>query len=313
MFSPRFCNTFQEFHANCDVHGWGHTLDRLEDAFGPSWSTFMELDPDPIGSGVIAQVYQGRWRATNGKIAVKVIHPFVVESVALDLDLLRVVAGWIDYILPNLSAKVGMASFAEVMTKQLDLRVEAANLSQFQANFASVPNVKFPSPVPGFVSASVLVETFVDGQHINDTMESAASARDRRHLAATTVDTFLRMLFLHNFAHGDIHPGNILVTTARRGGDRGIALLDAGIVNTLTASDFEDFVQLFHHIVSKDGMAAGRMLLEKSPSHHCTDQVAFSASIAAIVDRATRNLSLKEVPVGELLQDVRTTSPLCML
>ncbi|RHX98594.1 hypothetical protein DYB25_008698 [Aphanomyces astaci] len=301
MFSPRFCNTFQQFHANCEVHSWSHTLERLVDAFGPSWSTHMQLDPDPIGSGVIAQVYQGRWMATNEKIAVKVIHPSVQESVALDLDLLWVVAGWVDYFLPNLSASVGMASFAEVMTSQLDLRVEAANLLRFQSNFATTPNVTFPTPMPEFVTSSVLVESFVDGEHINTAVDASSATWDRRQLAATTVDTFLRMLFLHNFAHGDIHPGNILVT---RNGTGGIALLDAGIVNTLRPTDFDDFVELFHHIASKDGVAAGKMLLEKSPRHYCTDQPAFTSAIAAIVDRATKNLSLREVPVGELLQDV---------
>ncbi|KAH9196760.1 hypothetical protein AeNC1_001281 [Aphanomyces euteiches] len=291
MFSPKFCNTFQEFHAHCEVHSWEHTLDQLNESFGESWPSYMELDPSPIGSGVIAQVYQGRWKTTDEHIAVKVLHPNVVESVALDLDLLWAIASWIDLWLPNLSAKVGMQSFAQVMTSQLDLRIEANNLRRFQANFETNPSVNFPTPKGGFVTSSVLVESFVDGQPLT------ANSRDQR-LAKTTIDTFLRMLFLHNFAHGDIHPGNILVTR------QGIALLDAGIVNQLLPSDFQDFIALFHSIASKDGLAAGRILLEKSPRHHCTDEPAFCAAIASIVERATKNLNLNQVPVGDLLQEV---------
>ncbi|KAF0697902.1 Aste57867_11434 [Aphanomyces stellatus] len=291
MFSRHFCDTFEAFHAQCEVHSWEYTLALLTDAFGVSWPSLMELDPRPIGSGVIAQVYRGRWRDSGEQIAVKVVHPHVAETAALDLELLAIVAGWVDYWVPNLSASVGMHSFAEVMWNQLDLRVEATNLRRFQANFASSKTVAFPTPKPGFVTSSVLVESFVDGDAL------ALHACDRA-LAATTVDAFLRMLFLHNFAHGDIHPGNILVTR------RGIALLDAGIVNELQPSDFSDFVALFHSIASKDGLGAGRILLEKSPRHRCADEPAFCAAIASIVDRATSKLSLQEVPVGELLQEV---------
>lgn len=37
------------------------------------------------------------------------------------------------------------------------------------------------------------------------------------------------MLFVHNFVHGDLHPGNVFITTLPDGTPR-LAFLDAGIV-----------------------------------------------------------------------------------
>jgi predicted unusual protein kinase regulating ubiquinone biosynthesis (AarF/ABC1/UbiB family) len=39
-----------------------------------------------------------------------------------------------------------------------------------------------------------------------------ASTKDREELAHLGVKTVMEMLFLYDFIHGDLHPGNILVT-----------------------------------------------------------------------------------------------------
>ncbi|KDO18546.1 atypical/ABC1/ABC1-C protein kinase [Saprolegnia parasitica CBS 223.65] len=296
LFSVKFCDTFMAFHSHVQTHDWAFTEAILRDAFGPTWSEHLSLEREPIGSGVIAQVYRGRRVATGERIAVKVIHPHIQDLVALDLELLWLAARAIDCVLPNLSAKVGMVSFAQVMSSQLDFRIEGQNLATFREHFATRRKVAFPEPDLAWTTENVLVESFVDGVHI---MEHVTAQRSYdRPLASVTIDAFLRMLFLDNFAHGDIHPGNILVTTD------GIALLDAGIVNVLGGSDYDDFVELFHAIVNKNGYEAGQILLAKSPRHHCVDQDAFCCGIKSIVDRATANLSLKDVPVGDLLTEV---------
>jgi predicted unusual protein kinase regulating ubiquinone biosynthesis (AarF/ABC1/UbiB family) len=44
-----------------------------------------------------------------------------------------------------------------MMNKQLDLRIEASNLSQFAAKFADDPWAAFPIPIEGWVTRNVLV------------------------------------------------------------------------------------------------------------------------------------------------------------
>ena len=87
-----------------------------------------------------------------------------------DLSLLATLAST-RRVIPGLSfiapAEI-VAAFADAMTMQLDLRVEAANLNRFRANFASErilrSKVYFPDPIQPFVTDGVLVEPFVSGR-----------------------------------------------------------------------------------------------------------------------------------------------------
>ena len=66
--------------------------------------------------------------------------------------------------LRGLSLKSSLEQFSATMTAQTDLRVESAHLRRFFRNFAAVRSaVTPPFPLPGFETASVLVETFEPG------------------------------------------------------------------------------------------------------------------------------------------------------
>ena len=55
--------------------------------------------------------------------------------------------------------------FTSMLLRQLDLRMEAANLDRFHRNFAvdsGEPLVLFPRPIDGYASPRVLVKTIAD-------------------------------------------------------------------------------------------------------------------------------------------------------
>ena len=92
--------------------------------------------------------------------------------------------------------------------------------------------------------------------------ETSPETKDARLKAGGLIaDAFMKMLFLHNFAHGDLHPGNILVR-GHEGGDDAknleIVLIDAGIVTELAPADHENFADLFGAIYHRDGKRAGQ-------------------------------------------------------
>ena len=67
--------------------------------------------------------------------------------------------------LRGLNLKASLEQFSATMTAQTDLRVESAHLRRFFRNFAAVRSaVTPPFPLPGFETASVLVETFEPGE-----------------------------------------------------------------------------------------------------------------------------------------------------
>ncbi|KAJ6256123.1 hypothetical protein Dda_9215 [Drechslerella dactyloides] len=100
--------------------------------------------------------------------------------------------------------------FGEMMRLQLDLRIEARNLTEFLHNFTNRNTVTFPTPYIGYTTRQVLVEEFVYGVPLQSFLELGGGVYQKQ-IADTGLDAFLRMLLIDNFAHADLHPGNILI------------------------------------------------------------------------------------------------------
>ena len=95
------------------------------------------------------------------------------------------------------------------MLSQLDLRIEARNLKRFRRDFADDPQVEFPQPVMDLTTEKVLVEAFIHGEPIlNYCDEGRKEKKDREHLAKIGLETVMKMIFLYDFVHGDLHPGS---------------------------------------------------------------------------------------------------------
>lgn len=154
MFSEDFCGTLSKLHTRCSPHSWRATERLLCENFGENWvEKVIILDHSAIGSGCVAQVYQGYLRTENGDkklgdnvldklvtgevelkeaaltadhgyipIAVKVLHPGIVEAMDGDIRLMKYVASWVDYVYPDvhwIALKECVEEFATVMQQQV--------------------------------------------------------------------------------------------------------------------------------------------------------------------------------------------------
>jgi len=149
-----------------------------------------------------------------------------------------------------------------------------------------------------------------------DNSFAALSPSEEKQVAALGMDVILKMIFEDNFIHGDLHPGNMLLT--RRPEDPGkfqLVLLDTGIYSELTREDRRNFLALFKAVIDDDGGAAARMMIEESrefvlPSGQKTklrpvDQEKFEAKMQKLVHEArTRGLLLGREGVSGLLHSV---------
>lgn len=274
-------------------------------------------------------------------VAIKVIHPSIQSTFRRDLKLMKFGAQILTILIPSLrwfSLGECVNEFSIVMSAQIDLRTEAENLELFQENFADVSTVTFPKPLRPFVKKRVLVETLEEGIPMIEFIGTSGEiyANDlKSNLAKIGVDAILKMIFVDNFVHSDLHPGNILVQNisdtpeAVSGNvnsimmlDVGdtfimdfkpdpkpmrICILDCGLVDSLEKQDLLNFRAVFKNVVLGDGKAVGEVFLEQS-NHQCTDPEAFTLAMTELVEEARKNaISLGEVDVGVLLQKVLGT------
>ncbi|XP_013413093.1 uncharacterized aarF domain-containing protein kinase 2-like [Lingula anatina] len=273
-------------------------------------------------------------------VAVKVLHPGVHRLVRRDLLIITGTAGLVQLLVPGLKwmdLKGCAEEFAQLMENQLDLCHEARNLDTFADNFADVPSVRFPRPLWPYVKHNVLVETFEEGKPISKFITLTSEDEDEQQrlytlkqaLGDICVDSLLKMIFVDNFVHGDLHPGNILVQNDDRFkpeetkmimddlGDTLIVdtkpsenhlrmvLLDTGIVATLSEKDRANFRAVFTAVVQGKGEVVAELLLEHAPYSQCQDLEGFKYKMAHLVNTARDNtLKLAKVQVAELLTSV---------
>jgi aarF domain-containing kinase len=354
IFPPHVCDRLSELHDRGNPHSWASTHAALVEAFGPSYlERGLQVDDkkNVLGCGSAAQVYKGSLttKDENGRIecrpvAIKVLHPRFKAMVERDLWFMQSMANLLHSLpierIKMLNLPRATDNFGSVLRRQADLRIEADNLKQFRANFyrdekdEAESAILFPRPVDGWLSHNVLVETLVSNgrtiaEFIRDGSEEGTEVR--KELAGPLLRAFLKMVFLDNFVHGDLHPGNVLVceTTVqtkpsttwwgttdteplREETKRTIVLLDAGIATSLSPEDRRNLLDLFRAVILNRGEEAGRLMVERAKYERCSQVEggvdAFAKGIDELVsefhDRRKEGLTLGAVRIGSLLSRV---------
>jgi aarF domain-containing kinase len=197
--------------------------DTLRTAFGNDWKDKIVLETKPLGTGSVAQVFQGLIKTAGAssegiKVAIKMIHPHVEELVRTDMELLSMLANWVDKWPSMEIFALGdtVKDFAHCMNQQLDLRLEASHLVKFAKKFTNEKWALFPQPVEGFVTRHVMVETLMEGKPISYFMNLPAEVGSATHklkmkLSDLGTRLILKMVFFDNYIHGDLHPGMLFL------------------------------------------------------------------------------------------------------
>jgi len=329
MFPPHVCHRFSKLHDQGIPHSWKDTHAALLEAFGPYTDKGLLVRPDRvIGCGSAAQVYEGILREKDGrerKVAVKVLHPGFSKGVERDLSFMRAIGNLLHSLPIELIRMVNLPrvteNFSTVLKQQADLSLEGDNLRKFRENFygegdnANKSAVLFPKPI--WMSRGVLVEDLIqNAKPISSFLYNSTPEgwKIRKELAGPMLRAFLKMVFLDNFIHCDLHPGNVLVEETKQNGKikRKVVFLDAGLATSLDPNDQQNLKDLFRAVILNDGYNAGKLMVERAKRERCTQipggKEAFAMGIQEIVsefhDRRKRGLTLGAVRIGSLLSRV---------
>jgi ubiquinone biosynthesis protein len=265
-----------------------------------------------VASASIAQVHFALWKNKEGvvqEVAVKVLRPNMLPAIEKDLNLMRMMAGWLEKLSADgkrLKPREVVAEFDKHLHDELDLVREAANGAQLRRNMQSLNLVLIPEMYWDYCHPEVIVMERMKGVPISQVDALRAAGVDIPQLAKDGVTLFFTQVFRDGFFHADMHPGNIQVSIEPETMGRYISL-DFGIVGTLTEYDKEYLAQNFSAFFRRDYKRVAELHIESGwvPSHTRVDELesAIRSVCEPYFDRP-----LKEISLGMVLLRLFQTS-----
>jgi ubiquinone biosynthesis protein len=285
----------------------------IERAFGRSIDElFVEFDRTPVASASIAQVHFATLATREGglrEVAVKVLRPNMLGVIEKDLDLMRLMARWLERLSADgrrLKPREVVAEFDKYLHDELDLVREAANAAQLRRNMDGLDLVLIPEMFWDHCHTEVIVMERMKGIPISQVERLREAGVDIPKLARDGVTIFFTQVFRDGFFHADMHPGNIQVSVEPETFGRYVSL-DFGIVGTLTEYDKEYLAQNFTAFFRRDYKRVAELHIESGwvPAQTRVDEL--EAAIRAVCEPYF-DRPLKEISLGMVLMRLFQTS-----
>lgn len=225
----------------------------IEKALGQSCDVLFESFSEPIAAASIAQVHRAEiltGEGTRRAVAVKVLRPNIRRRFKNDLNSFQTAARWMERLFPaarRLRPVAAIDTHARSAELELDLRLEAAALSELGENMASDPNYRTPEVMWEFMSRDVLVTEWIDGLKLSDLEGLRAAGHDLSRLAGEVIQSFLTQAVRDGFFHADPHQGNLFVEP-----DGKLVAIDGGIMGRINREESKFLAEILWGFINRD-------------------------------------------------------------
>jgi ubiquinone biosynthesis protein len=242
---------------------------------------YLSFD-NAIAAASIAQVHPAEV-ADNGiakKVAVKVIRPGVRRRFANDLESYYLVARLQEKWIPDarrLKPVEVTETLAQTTRIEMDLRLEAAALSELRDNTKDDPGFRVPSVDWERTGRDVLTMEWIDGVKMNDIDGLRAAGHDLPKIGALLIQSFLRHTLRDGFFHADMHPGNLFVD-----GLGNIVAVDLGIAGRLGKKERRFLAEILYGFIKRDYHRVAEVHFEAGYVPRKHDVASFAQAIRAI-------------------------------
>lgn len=213
----------------------------------------VEAHFGPLNSAVaaasIAQVH--RIRLHDGReAAVKVLRPGVTARFNRDLRAYFTAARLIEYLLPDtkrLDPQGVVRTLKESVALEMDLRLEAAALSELAENTRNDEGFRLPAVDWSRTARDVLTTEWIDGIPLSDIARLRQEGYDLPLLARSIIQHFLRHAMRDGFFHADMHQGNLFIDRAGH-----LVAVDCGIMGRLDKRERRFLAVILYSFITRD-------------------------------------------------------------
>lgn len=264
-------------------------IETIRQEFGLPAETLFDEIGEAVAAASIAQVHRCRLPAQDDgesrEVAVKVLRPGIEKRFERDLSDFFWIARWIERLSKparRLRPVQVVETLAASVRQEMDLRMEAAALSEAAENIEPGSGFRVPGPDWQRVSQRVLTTDWIEGIPLSDIDAIRAAGHDTKDLATRIIQIFLKQAMEDGFFHADMHPGNLFVE-----GDGTIVAVDFGIMSRLDALERQFLAGVLHGFLQRDyrRVAELHFRLGYVPNHKDMDD--FSLALRSIGEPIT--------------------------
>ena len=254
---------------------------------------FSVFDPSPFAAASLSQVHRAVLKDEGQIVSVKVQRPGIRKRMTIDLDILEVIAARLHerseelkiYDLPKL-VKVTRRN----LMREIDFSKEARNI-KIARSFDSP--VYIPDVFDNYCSEKILVTEFIQGAKLSEANNE--NLTDPKTLAKQGLNTAIKQILEDGFFHADPHPGNQILSP-----EKGLCLVDWGMVGRLTERDRFELIDLISAIVNKESDKLTEALLRLTQKYIDVDERALERALLGILDEFFSG-PIRELNIGHLL------------
>ena len=286
----------------------------------PIGELFTQFGP-AVAAASIAQVHKAEVATASGPraVAVKALRPDIARRFHTDLDAFAFAARKAE----TFSAEARrlrlievVATLARSVAVEMDLRLEAAALSEMAENTKADPDFRVPTVDWDRTAKDVLTLEWIEGTPLSDRAKLQEKGFDLPQLGRAVIQTFLRHALRDGFFHADMHPGNLFVDDEGR-----LVAVDFGIMGRLRPQERRFLAEILHGFITRNYRRTAEVHFEAGyvPPQHSVEN--FAQAIRAIGE-PIHNRTAEDISMAKLLMllfevtglfDMRTRPELLLL
>jgi predicted unusual protein kinase regulating ubiquinone biosynthesis (AarF/ABC1/UbiB family) len=268
---------------------------------------YSEFDPQPLASASLSQVHRAIL-PSGRKVAVKVQRPDIQKRIFKDLQTLQKFAALIDKTTKagkRLRTRQIMDEFKKSIVRELDYRIEGAQINALRQNLKSFERILLPETIGELCTGKLLTMSFLPGKKVTEISPLGRTELNGSGLADTLFGAYLHQVLIDGMFHADPHPGNILLTE-----DHQIGLVDLGMVSTLTPGMQNKLIKFLSALNEGHGRQAGMHLLDLSTRAYDFNEKDYFNQMTILIGKY-QGFGSKPMEVGRMVMDILQVSAHC--
>ncbi len=302
ILPPTFIDELSKLQDDVPPAPWEAIKLLLEEELGqPIENVFLALDPTPIASASLAQVYAALLEDET-QVVVKVQRPNIERTISTDLSIINDMAGLAAERLSWTAAydPVGLAEeFAVALMAELDYGAEGRNADRFRSNFSDEPHIYVPKIYWRYSTRRVLIQERISGIKADNIERLDAEGYDRDEIAMRAARFVIKEVLEDGYFHADPHPGNMVILPGNV-----IGLMDFGTVGYLADSDRANLIRLYVAVIRFDAESIVDQLIRMRIAGSDVDEDGLKRDLRRLL-RKYYGMPLKDIAVNEMLAEIQ--------